>query len=68
MRLTLKMNLDSAAFDGGDKSVRDGEEVSRIFRMLATEIGCCDISAPGGGPLHDINGNKCGVWQITKGR
>ena len=65
MKLSLEVDMDNAAFDGGLSSF----ELARIFTRLAAK--CHDTSleidylGEGEQPIRDSNGNKCGHWLIT---
>lgn len=55
--LTLKIRTDNAAFDGDDLA----PELARVLRIVATSIE----HGTRGAPLHDINGNQVGRFDIT---
>ena len=52
-RMTINIDMDSAAFDWGDREA----ELCRILRNLADrmEHGICEVSK-----IYDINGNRIG--------
>lgn len=63
MRLTITIDCDNAAFDG-DSGTEDGaEEVCRILRSLADDVGRYGVRNAGGSIL-DINGNKVGKMEV----
>ncbi len=66
MKLSIEINMDSAAFDGS----MSGYEVAKILTKLASksyESNGLEIDYCGEGeqPIKDSNGNKCGHWIIT---
>lgn len=66
---TLSIKTDNAAFTdesarGDETPLHDSarrEEVARILREVAKAIA----NGTTGGPIHDINGNKCGRFDLT---
>lgn len=62
MEMTIKINLDNAAFErhGNDT------EASRILEELAKTMYFAKLEEDKGN-LRDINGNKVGTWEITEG-
>tara|TARA_R100001082_G_scaffold100912_1_gene70253 strand:- start:366 stop:596 length:231 start_codon:yes stop_codon:yes gene_type:complete len=65
MKLTIEIEMDNAAFDGG----MSGYEVARILTKLASKSHDTslevDYCGEGEQPIRDSNGNKCGHWIIT---
>ena len=66
MKLSIEIEMDNAAFDGGMSSY----EVARILTKLASkgmESNGLEVDYLGEGeqPIRDSNGNKCGHWIIT---
>ena len=65
MKLTIEIEMDNAAFDGG----MSGYEVARILTKLASKSheSALEVDYLGEGeqPLRDSNGAKCGYWIIT---
>jgi hypothetical protein len=59
MTLTIKIDLDNAAFEDGG-----ADEVARILASVASRIP--DPLGPTNGTLslHDANGNHCGTAEI----
>lgn len=70
MQFVLRMNTDSAAFEGADDDFGAGPEVARILRELADKL---DTPADMGvvlkwsGGLVDFNGNTVGRWAFGTG-
>lgn len=65
MRFTLKVQMESAAFDGDE-----GLELARILRLLADRVEdhfASDFS-PTAHSVVDANGNKCGTWLVSGDR
>lgn len=62
MDITITINLDNAAFhEGGDP----GPEVARILEALAARLEGSIAIEPGQSQnLRDINGNKCGYFEV----
>lgn len=60
MTLTIKMDLDNAAFEDGG-----AEEVGRILASIAERIPDPLTLTNGALSLHDANGNYCGSAEIT---
>ncbi len=58
MQLTIKINLDNAAFE-------DEYEIKRILNNLSTIFIMQRIPKLGKFPLRDINGNDVGDAEIT---
>lgn len=56
--LTIKINLDNAAFQDGNET----EEIKRILDKIKGKLGITNDSW-----LLDINGNKCGFFKIEEG-
>jgi hypothetical protein len=61
MKLSLYIECDNAAFDPDA-----GQEVARILHKLAASVQH-GLTQPGGGPLHDVNGNRVGRWGFGAG-
>lgn len=62
MKFTLSIDCDNAAFEEFGLA-----EAARLLRIVADKVA--DIDGPpwrmtGEAPLYDINGNKCGRWEI----
>lgn len=61
MKLTIKINLDNAAFEDGD-----GVEIARILGDLAERLPFPTRKTNGALQIHDSNGNHCGTAEITE--
>jgi hypothetical protein len=59
MNLTLKMDMDNAAFEDTPAS-----EAARILRDVAALMEFGEES----GNLRDVNGNKVGTWRVKGGK
>ena len=58
MRFTCKIDMDNAAFDGGEAPA----ELATILRDLAYKL---ERRSETNGNLSDCNGNTVGEWKIT---
>ena len=65
MKLTIEIEMDNAAFDGG----MSGYEVARILTKLASKSHDSslevDYLGEGEQPIRDSNGARCGSWIVT---
>jgi hypothetical protein len=66
MKLSIEIEMDNAAFDGG----MSGYEVAKILTKLASksyESDGLEVDYMGEGeqPIRDSNGSKCGHWIVT---
>lgn len=59
MELTIKINLDNAAFEG---KRRRAAEVRRVLEQVTEGIA----DARTDGRCADVNGNTVGTWEITE--
>lgn len=55
----LQLETTNAAFDGGEEHKR--AEVARLLRETATALE----RGTDGAPLHDLNGNRVGRFDLT---
>jgi hypothetical protein len=61
MKLTITIDMDNAAFEGGP-----GEEAARIIRARLRNIETIDANDVGTVfPLMDLNGNRVGQATVT---
>ncbi len=63
MRFDLTVKMDNAAFE-----VINGAALADIMKRLSSKIEELDLSPGDGGPISDLNGNKCGSWGIKATR
>ena len=61
MMIRVEFDTESAAFED---SIVFSAEVSRILRDVAERIANGAML----GPLHDVNGNKIGYFEVIPGR
>ncbi len=67
MKLTINIKMAGGAFDGDEKSTKNGFEIARILHKAANSVeNHCYSVGEMEIPLMDINGNKCGELKITK--
>lgn len=59
MHLTLRMNMDNAAFE-----MYPASEAARLLRLVAEKME----NGADGGKLLDINGNTVGTWSVRGGK
>lgn len=63
MRLTITIDMDSAAF--GEDDASRGFEVARILRTLSERAGARGVEVLAGG-LRDLNGNTVGAATVAE--
>ena len=63
MEITIKINTDSAAFEGYD--VRD-TEIQRILQAFANKLTVFHLSNLAPCYLYDANGKRCGTVTATE--
>jgi hypothetical protein len=61
MEITIKINLDNAAFEKNGNDV----ELSRILEEFARSCYFAKLEESKGN-LRDVNGNKVGTWEVTE--
>ena len=68
MKLSIKIDLDNAAFeaDGQTARFRNGAEPARILRRLAAGMAEDTLEAGEAYSLFDINGHKVGEAKVTR--
>lgn len=66
MQLTIRINMDNAAFYEPSERSDNGGEVARILTKLAEKVENTHIDNDSGGLLHDVNGNKIGNWYVIE--
>jgi hypothetical protein len=66
MTLTLKLDIDNAAFEWeGDDSLRRSDEIVRIVRRLADHLESTGYVGEGWRQsLQDMNGNRVGMAEV----
>ena len=58
MDLTVKINMDNAAFE-------DTCELSRILVQLSSDLAGRTFEGEHASTLRDVNGNTVGTWEIS---
>lgn len=66
MKFVIEMRMDNAAFEVADPEARDGDEVARILRDIATKVEGQPINSDThSGVIFDYNGNRVGSWEVV---
>lgn len=55
-RFSIKIDMDNAAFQDGNQT----NEIKRILNRIMVQIE----NGVEGGSVKDVNGNKCGSWEV----
>lgn len=61
MKLTIKIDMDNAAFADG----YNGDEAARILHTAASKLRGIDLTNGEGITLFDVNGNSVGTLKVT---
>ena len=66
MKLKLTIKMDNAAFeaDGQTRRFRNGSELARILRDLASQMSDCTLESGETFNLRDVNGNTVGKAEV----
>lgn len=62
MKVSITMKCDNAPFAHGNS----GHEVARILRKLAERLEDIAIEDVGDIPLHDFEGGRVGLFQVSQ--
>lgn len=65
MKFVIEVKMDNAAFEVADPEARDGDEIARILRDIATKVEGQSVHPDThDGFIFDTNGNRVGVWSV----